>query len=152
MYFLKSNGHIDPEIYNGGKNILDFGAGVGGSTIFFKNSLRNNVTAVDLSEISLECLKNKNIPAESIIVGDGIKLMKNTDNNTYDLVFALMLGPTSDKNFVSSFLSEATRIIKNNGKIIVFSDCGTMNYFNGNGEKIIPPSYIGGVAYVASKN
>lgn len=152
MHFLKSNGHVDQGNYERA-NILDFGAGVGGSTIFF-HDLKNKIAAVDLNEGSLACLRSRKImPEGSIVNDDGLELMKKTSDKVYDLVFALMFGPTDDKEFISTFLEEANRIIKDNGKVIVFSEMNTMSHFieSKNGKKVNLPLFIGGIAYVASK-
>lgn len=150
MHFLKDNNHVVEGNYKNAK-ILDFGAGVGGSSIFF-HLLTNSVTAVDLNESSLASLKSR-VPEESIICGDGLELMKKTSDKVYDLVFALMFGPTDDIGFINTFLAEASRIIKDDGKVVVFSDAGTMSHFmdSEKGKKVILPSFIGGCAYVASR-
>lgn len=128
MHYLKENQYVDESNYKNAE-IFDFGAGVGGSSIFFHN-LQNRVTVVDLNKSSLDSLKSRVYFSEqSIFSGDGLELMKLTRDKVYDLVFALMFGPTNDIDFINTFLVEASRIIKDNGKVVVFSDAGTMSHF-----------------------
>lgn len=114
---------LAPVHYKG--KILDFGCGVGGSTYVLAHNA-TEVSAVDNSA-SLEELRKLGLPNVSIVDGDGIVLMSQTPKDTYDMVVAYMLGPDDQGIFIDAFYTQANRIIKPNGRILVTSDGNTMN-------------------------
>ncbi|MBI2049564.1 class I SAM-dependent methyltransferase [Candidatus Roizmanbacteria bacterium] len=130
--------------------VLDFGCGVGGSTYVLSHNA-TEVTAVDKSEILTE-LRVLGLPNVSIVDGDGIALMAQTPDNTYDMVVAYMLGPDDRGDFIDAFYTQANRIINPNGRILVTSDGNTMHLligkYGGNYGGSIPQSNI----FIGRKN
>jgi len=109
--------------------VLDFGCGVGGSSYFFSLN-QANVVAVELSNSIDELKKLDILPKENIIHGDGLKLMRSFDENSFDMVVAQMLGPDSEGDFIEVFYKEANRILKQSGRILITSDIGTIQQLN----------------------
>jgi len=114
---------LAPIHYKG--KVLDFGCGVGGSTYVFASNAKE-VIAVYNSD-SLEALRTLALPNVSIVEGDGIVLMAQTPDNSFDMVVGYMLGPDNKGDFINAFYTQANRIIKPDGRILVTSDRNTMN-------------------------
>jgi len=123
IYLASKEKKLAP-LHHKGK-VLDFGCGVGGSTYFLHQN-GAEVAGVDLSD-SIQELKRLNIlPLEKIVQGNGLKLMEDTPDNTYDMITCFMLGSDSDGEFIDKFYREANRIIKKQGRILVTSDGATL--------------------------
>ena len=97
--------------------IIDIGAGTGAYSIPLANE-GYDVTAVELIKHNLMTLKNKSNKVKTYL-GNAIDLSKFKDN-TFDIV--LLFGPMyhliSNKDKLKA-LSEAKRIVKNNGLIFI---------------------------------
>jgi len=109
------------------KKIIDIGVGSGTeATILFSNC--NDITFVDIAPIGLTKIKNK-IPKAQIInsMAEELPLL----DDTYDLYVSLR---TYNSSFfdVKKSLSEAYRVLKNKGAIILSVANGFLNYRENN--------------------
>lgn len=95
--------------------IIDIGAGTGKYSVYYKNK-GYDVKAIELVKHNLNVIKQKGINAH---LGNAINLNKEKDN-TYDIV--ILFGPmyhliTKEEKIKA--LSEAKRIVKNDGYIFI---------------------------------
>ncbi|HAB50775.1 MAG TPA: hypothetical protein DCE80_01120 [Ignavibacteriales bacterium] len=111
------------------ENTLDWGCGSGGSSL----ALREHgglVTAVDTSQKSIrELVSSEILPVEQAVLGDGISYLRAQSDNSFDLVACFLFGPpyvlTSNPRLFSDFYTQANRVLKPEGRIIVTSDQST---------------------------
>lgn len=108
-------------------NIMDFGCGRGGSSIFLYRQ-GGIVDAVDLSKKKLQSLRRKNkLPRERIMQRDGLTVLRSNPG-LYDMVVATGFGEYATSVEFAREFYEATQVgIREGGIIAVTSDLCTMD-------------------------
>ncbi len=109
-------------------NVLDFGCGSGGSSIFLANQ-GDDITAIDKNPDRIDELKKTDLfPEEKAISGNGLDYMLLQPESSFDLIIAFGLGVVNCPVwFAEQFYIASTRAIKPNGRILVESDMLTMD-------------------------
>ncbi|MBP3324707.1 MAG: methyltransferase domain-containing protein [Clostridia bacterium] len=117
--FLTTVKYIEKYLKKGGK-ILDIGAGAGEYSFYFARK-GYDVSALELADANIAAFKNKLKPEDNIdlVQGNALDLSMYRDDS-FDIV--LLFGPLyhleSDNDKVRC-LSEAKRVLKNDGKIFI---------------------------------
>ena len=111
------------------KSVCDFGAGSGGATFGLKkfaNASNTDCIALETSAGMAQAITNSRIlPPDSVKVGDGLQYL--TEGHTpFDLITASMFGPDGSESFAECFLEAARNSLKQNGKLLIYSDPHTM--------------------------
>ncbi len=102
-----------------GKKILDFGCGDGNSAFFIsKNISSYQYSGIDVSVKSIEKACSRNIPNCKFQYYDGTNIPFEDD--TFDVVFAACVFHHIDEEKHLAALKEIFRVLKKNGKLIVF--------------------------------
>jgi hypothetical protein len=111
------------------KDVCDFGAGRGGSTLAILkcfNLQPSQLTALEKNKLKASrIVKSKILPIQSVIVGDGIEYLKS-GRKKFDLINAGMFGPDLAGDFLIQFLKASTKSISSKGNILIYSDPDTM--------------------------
>lgn len=109
-------------------NVLDFGCGSGGSSIFLANQ-GDDITAIDKNPDRIDELKKTDLfPEEKAISGNGLDYMLLQPESSFDLITAFGLGVVNCPVwFAEQFYIASTRAIKPDGRILVESDMLTMD-------------------------
>ncbi|APJ03683.1 class I SAM-dependent methyltransferase [Silvanigrella aquatica] len=104
--------------YVKGKNVLDFGCGLGYSTEFIHN-LNYNVTGVDIDQ---EMLKQSKINFPHIHFHKINNNMSFIESNSFDLIFSsFVLFEISSAEKMVNYFKEWKRLLKENGAIIAIT-------------------------------
>jgi len=127
----------------GFKNIIDLGCGRGRHSLLFADN-GFNVTALDLSDYSVQELKNKSNDLDLVIncvVSDMMELPFG--DNDFDCLFAYHVISHSDSKGVENTISEVRRVLKDKGEMFVtFGSSETLNMVNKDLIEFIEPNVI----------
>ena len=133
-------------------DILDFGCGSGGPSIFLHNQ-GGNVTAIDTNEKRIDELKKTGLfPEEKAKQCNGLDYMLQQPESSFDLIVAMHLGRVNCyREFIEQFHYCSTRAVKPDGAIFVESDRMTMDTVRGVFGVRCPPFASNVMVYRAEK-
>lgn len=108
---------ISDELEN--SKILDFGCGDGNTAQFINKNIKNyEYCGIDISEKSIEQAKKRMIPDTLFFHYDGVKIP--FEDSSFDVVFVACVFHHIDKTKHIDTLKEIYRVLKKDGKIIIF--------------------------------
>ncbi len=113
---------ISRELNNPGK-VLDIACGIGEFSVFFN---KEGYTGVDLSEAYVKYGTNKY--KKNFVVGDALNL--KFEDNSFDSVLISGFFHHLKMEDVEKSLQEASRVLKENGKILLIEDSPSKSFFN----------------------
>lgn len=130
MNFCHQAGHVDLAKK---RRLLDFGAGIGGTTFALLTLAKANAAQVHAVEINPEHAKRlESLPAmtgRQVHVQDGVTLLeKPPQNKKFDLVTAFLFGPDKSGGLSEAFVRAADHGLEPDGHILLDSDRPTMNF------------------------
>jgi len=98
---------------------LDFGCGVGRTTIALANHFRQ-CYGVDISELMIEKARTlKNIPLESSLVYESDNNLERFSDDTFDLVYSMfVLQHFPQRSTMKYYIKEFVRVLKKNGLLV----------------------------------
>ena len=100
-------------------NLLDIGCGDGTTEIFIqKNMPECKVTAIDISQKSIEAAGVKNIPNTNFLLFNGIDIPFAT--NSFDVVFIAAVLHHIEFSLHQTLIKEMYRVLKPGGRLYIF--------------------------------
>ncbi len=119
-------GYIQPgEI----SSVCDFGSGAGGPLIALKrffNLPPGHLQALEQDPAQArQIIQNGILPSSDVQIGDGLAYLRQ-GRQKYDLLTAFMLGPDESGVLANALFKEVPRSLSPHGKLLVYSDIGTM--------------------------